>query len=300
VTTNDVHGALIVDKPEGPTSHDVVSRARRALGLRQVGHTGTLDPMATGLLALVLGHATRLSQFLVDHDKAYEATVRFGVRTNTWDRTGQVTAVADSLPAPTSTEVEAALAEQLGPQDQLPPAFSAKKVAGVRAYELAREGREVAVKPARVVLYEARLIDLSWPLARLTIRCSSGFYVRALADTLGQRLGHGGCLEALRRTASGTFRLDQAVPLTLLDTAPDACRARVIPLADLLPDLPSSRLNPEGLRRALNGNLVGPVHLEERAATGVLVRLLSPDGRLVAVARPGAEPGFLHPAVVLK
>ena len=301
-TSEPIHGVLVVDKPEGPTSHDVVSVARRALGTREIGHTGTLDPMATGVLALVLGHATRLTQFLVGHDKAYDATIRLGLATDTWDRTGTpAPSRGEAGPWPSSEDILAWLQAQLGAHDQLPPPYSAKKIGGVPAHELARKGREVAVKPARVVLHEAELVGIELPLVRVRLKCSAGYYVRALAHTLGQQLGCGACLEALRRTASGEFDLESAVTLADLDQCRDGARARVVPLEALLADLPTVRLNQDGLRRALNGNEVDPRHYDGMYPDGDgRVRLLTPEGRLVAIGNRLSPPGLLHPAVVLK
>ncbi|HEY3381678.1 MAG TPA: tRNA pseudouridine(55) synthase TruB [Vicinamibacterales bacterium] len=305
-----VDGVLVVDKPEGPTSHDIVAVARRALGVRAIGHAGTLDPMATGVLVLVIGRATRLAQFMSAHEKTYEATIRLGMATDTWDRTGvlvgEVTADAN-LPGP--AEVEAALQAFLGPQDQTPPRFSAKKIDGVRAHVLARRGRPVTVRTARVVVHELEVVRAGAPLVDIRVRCSAGFYVRALAEDLGRRLGCGGCLERLRRTESGRFSLEDAVPLDWLSAQPARALARLVPLEGLLAEHPAIVLNEEGLRRALHGNDIGPGDVAARhaspvqdaaAATGAVIRLLAPDGTLVGIARPSDRPGVLHPVVVLK
>lgn len=296
-------GVLVVDKPEGPTSHDVVARARRALGVRQVGHTGTLDPMATGALALVIGRATRLAQFLSAREKTYQARVRLGVTTDTWDRTGTPlgASVADSS-LPDAAAIERTLERFLGEHAQLPPPYSAKKVAGVRAYELARKGKAVAVEAVRVTLHSARIDALEAPLVELTVTCSAGFYVRALAHELGRQLGCGACLDALRRTASGSLSVDDGVTLEALERRPEEAVARILPIDRALPDLPFAVLNEAGIRRALHGNEVGPAELAEPLDTRGLteVRLLDADRRLLAIARPAGRPGVLHPAVVLK
>jgi tRNA pseudouridine55 synthase len=314
-------GVLVIDKPDGPTSHDVVARARRALGVRQVGHTGTLDPMATGVLALVVGRATRLAQFLAGREKRYLAEIRLGIVTDSWDRTGAVLRQADhDAPLPGRAEVEAALRAFLGPHDQVPPPYSAKKVGGVPSYELARRGRAIAIAPARVTLHAATVEAFAPPIVRVGLTCSAGFYVRALADTLGARLGCGACLETLRRTASGSFGLEDAVPLARLEDSPAAALERLIPPERTLPDFPAVTLTDEGVKRALHGNDVrrsdvldpgSGTRIEARgwrSSTGegggsppeaAFVRLLWPDGRLLAVARPSPEAGVLHPAVVL-
>jgi tRNA pseudouridine55 synthase len=296
-----VDGVLVVDKPEGPTSHDVVARARRALGIRSIGHTGTLDPMATGVLVLVVGRATRLAQFLSGHRKTYDAVVRLGLVTDTWDRTGARVPGPDG-PLPSPADVARTLDGFLGASPQVPPPYSAKKVDGVRAHVLARRGRAVAVEPAMVELHEARVTGADIPLVRMTVVTSAGFYVRSLVHELGQALGCGACLEALRRTASGSFDLGQAVGLGLVERDPGAAVGRMVPLEGLLPDLPAVVLDEDAARRAGHGNevevpcAVGQVP----APDGGIVRLMAPDGSLLAIARTTGRPGVLHPAVVLR
>jgi tRNA pseudouridine55 synthase len=203
---------LLVDKPEGPTSHDVVAAARRALGMPRVGHTGTLDPFASGLLLLVVGPATRLSTFLTGMDKSYRAEVRLGVTTDTLDREGVVVAESEGWESLDEAALESALERLRGPLLQRPPAYSAKKVAGEAAHRKARRGEPVRLEPVRVTVHELRLDRLDPPRVELAVRCSSGTYVRALARDLGEALGVGGHLTALRRTAVGPFRVEDAVP----------------------------------------------------------------------------------------
>jgi tRNA pseudouridine55 synthase len=292
-----VDGVLVVDKPEGPTSHDVVARARRALGIRSIGHTGTLDPMATGVLVLVVGRATRLAQFLASHRKAYDAVIRLGLVTDTWDRTGTPLPAA-AAPLPSPVDIECALAGFLGTGPQLPPPYSAKKVDGVRAHVLARRGRPVDVEPAIVGLFEARVSGIDLPLVRLTLLTSAGYYVRSLVHELGRRLGCGACLEGLRRTASGEFDLAQAVPLAELERDPAAASSRFVPMNAVLPELPAVVLDEEDARRAGHGNEIDVgVAFSGRPEA---VRLMARDGSLLAIARPSGRPGVLHPAVVLK
>jgi tRNA pseudouridine55 synthase len=291
-----VDGLLVVDKPEGPTSHDVVGRVRRALGTRAIGHTGTLDPMATGVLVLLVGRATRLARFLASHRKTYEAVVRLGVVTDTWDRTGTpVGTPARSLPAP--ADIERALAAFIGLAPQLPPPYSAKKVDGVRAHVLARRGGAVAVEPSVVELHEARVTATAVPLVHLSLVTSAGYYVRALAHELGRSLGCGACLEALRRTASGAFERSGAVGLAAIERDPGAASRRMVPMAGLLPELPAVTLDEAAAARAAHGN---EVFVGEWDGQAPAVRLFAPGGELLAVARAGTRPGFLHPAVVLK
>lgn len=299
-----MNGVLVVDKPEGPTSHDVVARGRRLLGTRAVGHAGTLDPMATGVLVLVVGRATRLAQFLSGQPKAYDATIRLGRSTDTWDRTGR------DLPHegrrevrwPDREEIDSRLAAFVGTHPQVPPPFSAKKIEGVRAHVLARRGTAVAVGPSVVDLLECRLTGVSLPLLTVRVRCSAGYYVRSLANDLGEALGCGACLEELRRTSSGSFTIGDAVALADLEADPALAASRVVPPERLLLNLPSVVLDGEAARRAAHGNDVAvPAAAPESGAAGAAaVRLLAPDGSLLAVARPTATPGILHPAVVLK
>jgi tRNA pseudouridine55 synthase len=295
-------GALVLDKPDGPTSHDVVARCRRALQTRAIGHTGTLDPMATGVLVLVIGRATRLAQFLSGQPKSYDATFRLGLTTDTWDRTGTALAAREPCDMPDEASIAAALAGFVGRHPQVPPPYSAKKIEGVRAHVLARRGETVAVEPAMVELLECELLAMESPLCRIRLRSSAGYYVRSLVNDLGQALGCGACLEALRRTASGGFSLADAVGLAAVEEDPAGAEARMVPLEHLLPDLPAIRLDEENARRAGHGNEV-PVPQgcgEPEVADSAAVRLLAPDGRLLGVAKPAGRPGFLHPAVVLK
>jgi tRNA pseudouridine55 synthase len=207
-------GVIVVDKPEGLTSHDVVAAARRLLGEKRIGHTGTLDPLATGVLPLACGRATRLVRFLTASDKEYEATILFGVTTDTLDVTGEET--GRSARAPARDEVVVALRTFEGEQMQVPPAYSAKKIAGRRAYELARRDEPVALAPVGVRVSRIELVEYGHDRCCISLTCSSGFYVRALVRDLGEQCGTGATLEALRRTRSGDFTLDEAVDLDTL------------------------------------------------------------------------------------
>jgi tRNA pseudouridine55 synthase len=295
-------GVLVVDKPEGPTSHDVVTWCRRRLGVSAVGHTGTLDPMATGVLVLVLGKATRLARFLSGQSKAYDATIRLGVSTDTWDRTGVAARPAYGGAWPSREAVEASLSGLAGQRAQRPPPFSAKKIGGERAHRLARRGEAVAIEPATVRLHACEIVEFEPPVLRVRLGCSAGFYVRSLAQEIGERLGCGACLERLCRTASGAFTLAEAADLSALDADPAAAVARLVPLERLLPEFPAVSLDEAGARRAAHGNEVAaPGAAAGSLPAGAdLVRLLAPDGRLVAIARTADRPGFLHPAVVLQ
>jgi tRNA pseudouridine55 synthase len=294
-------GVLVVDKPAGLTSHDIVAIARRALHERRIGHTGTLDPLATGVLPLVCGRATRLVRFFALSDKDYIATVRFGVSTDSYDITGVETARSGHVP--TLHAVEAALTSLRGEYLQVPPAFSAKKVGGERAYTRARRDERVTLAPVPVRVARAELVELAGASARMAITCSAGFYVRSFAHSLGELVGTGACLESLRRTRSGEFTLDQATTVDELRQSSIALTRRWVPLERLLPRLPSVRLGPEGRRRVAHGQMLGSPHV--LAGSGVLpgpdtwIRLIDEEGRLVALGTPDQTGEFLHPAVVL-
>jgi tRNA pseudouridine55 synthase len=290
-----VDGALVVDKPAGLTSHDVVAAVRRRLGGAKIGHTGTLDPMATGVLTLLVGRATRLAQFMASATKSYDARVRFGWATTTYDALGE--AVGDVVDAPVdAAALERALDAFRGTFAQRPPAFSAKKVDGHRAYDLARADKAPELAPVEVTVHHLAVLAVDGGTADLRLTCSAGFYVRSLAHDLGVALGCGAHLAALRRTASGPFTLEGAASLGDL-LAEGATPARyVMPMADLLPDLPAVRLDPAALERVGRGQEVTAPGL---AAATPLARLLAPDGALAAIGRPGSRPGVLHPVVVV-
>ena len=298
---HDLSGVLVVDKPEGPTSHDIVALARRVLGISRIGHTGTLDPLATGVLPLVLGRATRLAQFLTASDKSYDATIVFGRRTDTYDVKGRQTASSDARPA--GADIETALAGFRGGFTQTPPAYSAKNIDGERAYELARTGKDSRPHPVAVTVHRLDLIEFDGERARLSMDVSAGFYVRALANDLGDSLGCGAVLSSLRRTRSGEFDLGAAVPLDeVLRASRTALSARIIPMSDLLADVPAVRLRSDvEVLRVRNGVEMGPGDLlAPIEPLPPVARLLGPDGRLVALARPGLSRGFLHGWVVLE
>jgi tRNA pseudouridine55 synthase len=300
-----VNGVLVVDKPAGITSHDVVAVARRALGERSIGHTGTLDPLATGVLPLAIGKATRLVRFLTASDKDYDAVIRFGRATDTYDVTGDTT--SESPMRPTRTAVEIGLLALSGSYDQMPPPYSAKKVDGRRAYAMARRDQAVDLKPAPVTVSRAVLTAFDDDTASVSLTCSSGFYVRSFAHELGRRLGIGACLDALRRTRSGSFALAQAVRLEELTTsAAEALQPKIIACTELLTEYPAVRLNDQGLVYVAHGRDLGPAQLATRQAVVPMaspavpwVRVLDPRGTLVALATPDASSGSLHPSIVL-
>ena len=295
-------GALILDKPEGMTSHDVVDRVRRILGTRRVGHIGTLDPFATGVLVVCLERATRLAQFLVHLDKEYEATVRLGFATDTQDRTGkQITPLAASN-AVSMEDVSRMLNEFIGPQLQTPPMFSAKKVAGERLYQAARAGREVERKPVPVVVHAIELrsgiSDQSDGTRDFKVRvnCSSGTYVRTLAHDIGNRLGVGAHLGELRRNAVGHFNIAKALTLEALETKSGRELADVIVApVEMLVYLPAVRLAPRDVEMIGHGRPV-EVSMDD---VGSLVRICDQEGVLIAVGSYEAGSRLLRPRIVL-
>ena len=299
-------GLLIIDKPAGPTSHDVVSRMRRVLHERRIGHTGTLDPMATGVLLLVVGRATRLAKFLSACDKSYEAVVRLGFSTDTADAEGRPIGLFFHGPLPARKVIDAALAGFRGTFLQQPPAFSAKKIDGTRSYKLARAHPALPAlpTPASVTAHAIDIVSIDGDAVTLRVDCSAGFYVRSLAHDLGQRLGIGGHLASLRRTRTGDFTVDQAVSLDTAERDPQDAIDAMIPPADMLPGLASVTLTAEGVLRAVHGR-----ELEMDGGAGMttsasaresgFVRLLDQSGQLVGIAEPTEAPGILHPSVVL-
>ncbi len=296
-----IDGVLIVDKPVGPTSHDVVATTRRALQLRRVGHTGTLDPLASGVLPLVLGRATRLARYLTASDKEYRATLRFGIETDSYDSAGRVTHESGAVPS--RDAVIAALQAFRGEFEQLPPSFSAKKIEGERAYRLARKATPVALTPVRVIAHTLELVAFEPPRAHIRLVCSAGFYVRSLAHDIGRAVRTGAILDGLVRTRSGAFSLTDAVALSELAAAGrDVLAVRVIPVERLLLDLPAVHLTADGVQRVSHGQELRPSDWEGNAAGPIApaIRLFAPDGRMLGMAEPSKTHGFLHPAVVIR
>jgi tRNA pseudouridine55 synthase len=299
------HGVMVVDKPAGPTSHDVVDRVRRALGVRKAGHTGTLDPFATGVLPVCLGKATRLARFLTGTDKTYRAIVRLGFATTTDDLTG------DPLGPPRPTDVpeealETACRGLTGALMQAAPAFSAKWVQGRRAYDLARVGIETPRPVSPITVHALTVLGSEGDRIEIEVRCSAGTYIRALARDLGEALGTGGHLVALRRTVSGPFTMTDAVAWDEIGPA-----APMTPMAHLLGDLPAATVSADGLEALRHGRSLERRHVAAGFPAGpppARMRILDDAGMLVALAVPrGFEeppPGLtldpvLHPDIVL-
>ena len=281
----------MVDKPSGLTSHDVVAAARRALGQPRIGHAGTLDPLATGVLVLLLGQATRLAQYLSSAHKTYLATIAFGQATSTYDAEGTPVGPSSDQMVPREA-VERTLAHFRGRHQQVPPAVSAKKVGGTRAYELVRSEQPVALAPVEVEVTNLELVAFEPPTVQVRVTASAGFYVRTLAHDLGSRLGVGGHLAALRRERSGAFGLSESIGFERLVSDPAAADA-VVPMAELLPGWPAVRLTPAECERVRQGQ---PVAIERPGAPGK-VRLLGPDDRLAGLA--DCRGAILHPVLVL-
>jgi tRNA pseudouridine55 synthase len=283
--TRDGGGLLLVDKPAGMTSHDAVAIVRRAAKTRRVGHTGTLDPFATGLLVVLMGRGTRLIPYVDGEPKVYEATIRFGSETDTDDGTGEV--VREAAP-PSDQAISEAIGQLTGDIDQLPPAYSAKKVGGVRAYDAARKGTALTLAPARVSVHEWTLLERTATDLRVRVTCGGGTYIRALARDLGRLSDSAAHLTELRRVKSGPFDVKDAVTV-------DAIRAgslRAQPLLAGVASLPAQRLESDELRRALHGNTISA------RVEGSRVALLDDQETLIAVAdRVGED---LHPALVLR
>jgi tRNA pseudouridine55 synthase len=310
-------GLLLIDKPAGPTSHDVVARMRQALHEPRIGHTGTLDPAASGLLPLVLGRATRLARFLSASDKTYDAHLRLGIATDSGDAHGRRMGDDHAGRLPSRDVIEQALDAFRGTYLQQPPAFSAKKIGGQRSYRLARRARlESAsatgpsagpVRPpaARVTVNEIEIVKYEGADLGLIVTCSAGFYVRSLAHDLGQRLGTGAHLAALRRTRAGMFAVGEAIELATAERDPGRALTALIPLPDMLPGWSAAVLTADGVRRARDGRDLGPADFHDtfdafRGSPPAFVRLMDSDGELVGIAEPAGTRGLLHPSVVLR
>lgn len=297
----DVTGFLVVDKPEGPTSHDVVARIRRLLGTRRVGHTGTLDPMATGVLVLCIGRATRLARFLAAAEKHYTGRIRLGWETDTLDRTGRP--IGAPRPCPDdAARIALAMQQLTGRREQLPPAFSAKRIDGVRAHRIARRGDPRTPPPAVVEVRIFRLVALQDAEVEFEVHCSSGTYVRSLARELGEALGCGGHLTALRRTRSGEFDIDSAWSLDRLEVlaARGAAAEAILPTGSVALGMPAVRAETGAARRLAQGQPLAPgVWSGALPAGAVQCRILGPEGGLLAVADVDPAGGRLLPRVVL-
>jgi tRNA pseudouridine55 synthase len=278
---------LLVDKPAGYTSHDLVAIARGATRTRRIGHTGTLDPFATGLLVLLIGQATRLAQYVDGEPKIYETTIAFGSETDTDDVTGAATR---SAPPPDDAAIDAAIRSLTGPLDQMPPDYSAKQTGGVRAYDAARKGKPLVLEAARVTVHRWTILSRDASTLTARIECSGGTYIRSLGRDLGRITGSAAHLSSLRRIASGRFDVGDACPLEALREQ----RYHLLPMRDAIASMPVQTLTPDEVARVSHGN---PVIASIDGARGALV---APGGQLVAIAnRDGAswQPATVFPHV---
>lgn len=296
-------GILILDKPAGPTSHDMVARARKIFATKRVGHTGTLDPFATGVLVLLIGQATRLLQFLEDDEKEYEARVRFGFETDTADLTGKP--IGEAMPEKAvaarvrQTDWNAILSRFRGSIEQVPPMYSAKKISGKKLYELARQGLEVERKPIKIDIPEIEISlndpTLSPTEAFLRVRCSAGTYVRTLAEDIGRVADLGAHLVSLRRTRAGRFELKDAVSLDNL-LAAESPEEFLKPMNEAVGHFPVFELTDTRIGPTLNGM---PTRVRGKIfVSGEWVRLTDRSGRLLAMAKYDETENMLRPKIV--
>ncbi len=291
-------GAIIVNKPEGWTSHDAVNKVRRLVGTRSVGHLGTLDPMATGVLPLVVGKATRLAQFYTRSDKVYDAVVRFGYSTDTYDRDGEATSPV-TQPEIAREQLEPLLEQFRGAIQQTPPPISAKKIGGTPAYKLARKNQPVDLKPVEVTIYRLDLLECSGSEARMIVHCSAGTYLRALANDLGKLIGCGAFLNTLKRTRAGDFTIEQARTMDQLEgfASEDRMIEAIIPASEMLPEMPTEfvdTLTTTFIRQGRDFR-VSPFRVRPGSK---FVKAVGQHGELVAIGE-FKLPNLYHPMLVL-
>jgi tRNA pseudouridine55 synthase len=286
------HGLLVVDKPAGMTSRAVVNRLQRWFPRRTpLGHTGTLDPLATGVLVVCVGVATRLAEYVQRMDKVYHARLRLGARSDTLDADGTITPAAGVQP-PDRAAIERALEGFRGRQAQVPPAYSAAKVGGRRAYALARRGQEVRLAPRTIEIYDLRILRYDFPHVELEVHCGTGTYIRSLARDLGETLGCGALIETLRRIRVGPFSADEAITLDM-DAA--TARSHLVPLNSAVVDLPKLSITPAEADRLGRGQII-PLSNADLADGDAAA--LDPSGHLVAVVH--IREGQAHPAKVFR
>lgn len=299
-------GLIIIDKPGGCTSHDIVLRIRKITGIKRVGHAGTLDPEATGVLLVAVGQATRFFPYLSRQEKTYQGTIRLGYATDTYDASGRP--ISEERPGdPPKKAVLAAMKSLEGDILQVPPPYSAKKLRGEPAYRLARARREFQLEPVPVRIRSFALRRYAPPFAEFEVRCSSGTYIRSLAHDIGQRLGCGAHLHSLRRTSVGPYAAEAALSLAAVEEAADAGRLAetLIPLERLLPEVPAVIIRQEFLPRLKNGSPLLPDHLAPASAGALsgtdagLFRVIDDSGKLHALAKPSAGRGRLQPFFVI-
>lgn len=296
---NAISGVLVVDKPIGMTSHDVVNAVRFGTGIRRAGHTGTLDPRASGVLVILVGPAVRLSEYVSASDKRYQAIIRMGASTDTFDADGRFTRQLQPAINVAEQQFEDALKNFVGEIEQTPPPYSAVKVRGRRAYDMARRGEPVALPPRKINVYHLEVLEWAPPEAVVDVHCSSGTYVRSLANDLGETLGTGAYLVGLRRTKSGRFSLRDATPLRKLQ---ESFRAGnwyqyLIPAAEALGDWPAVELNPDQVEAVKHGHRI-PADPADRPGINNLVRGVSMAGELVTLMELDATTSEWQPKKV--
>lgn len=275
-------GVLVIRKEEGYTSHDVVAKLRGILHMKRIGHTGTLDPAAVGVLPVVLGKATKLSEFLTDKQKTYEAVLRLGVVTDTQDMTGTV--LETNSVEVTKEQLVEVLESFLGEQEQIPPMYSALKVDGKKLYELAREGKEIERKARPVCFYDISILDCAFPLVRFSVTCSRGTYIRTLCHDIGQKLGCGGCMEELKRTKSGVFTLEESLTLDEVRalTEEGTLDSHIHEIEEILSEYPRVCVKEEADRFLRNGNCLVPENFDSECKDSC-VRVCLSDGTFLGL-----------------
>ena len=275
-------GILVIRKEKGYTSHAVVAKLRGILHMKKIGHTGTLDPAAEGVLPVALGRGTRLVELLTEKEKTYEAVLRLGVSTDTQDMTGTI--LSEKPVTVTEEEVRETVASFVGEQMQVPPMYSALKVGGKKLYELAREGKTIERKPRPVVFYEIRILDMDLPLVRISVTCSKGTYIRTLCNDIGEKLGCGGAMEELLRTQSGNFTLEESMTLSQVEeaVANGTIGEKIVSIEDVLSMYPALICTPEGDRLLGNGNPV-PEELVQGGSREEKVRMYKSSGNFTGI-----------------
>ena len=294
-------GILITDKPAGMTSHDVVNRVRRILKTKKVGHTGTLDPFATGVLVMLVGKATRLAQFVDKDEKEYEAVIRFGFETDTGDRTGSPKSKVQSPKSLRKEDIESVLPQFRGEIEQIPPMYSAKKVAGRKLYEHARKGVEIVREPVKVTIRKLEIVDptqIIEPFSEVRIRvvCSAGTYIRTLAEDIGRAVGVGAHLDALRRTRAGRFSIADATTLGDMEKSDDPT-AFLLPLEEVVGHIKGFVLEETRVKKTIRG--LSTRIDQDGFENGESVKMLAPNGEIVAIGIFDADESCIRPKIVL-
>ena len=291
-------GVLVLDKPAGISSHGAVQKLRRLTGIKRIGHLGTLDPLGTGVLPMIVGRATRLAQFFSHHERTYEAVIRFGFSTDSYDADGEATSEPQDVTL-SEARLKDLLPQFTGKLMQTPPPISAKKIDGVPAYKLTRKNKPVRLEPAAVHVFEFELLGVEADRAEVRVRCSTGTYMRSLAHELGQQLGVGAHVESLRRTAMGEFTIDNAHTLEELEALRDEGKLddAFLRAESLLPEIPTERVDDITAGRIAHGRDFRVSAFGNRQGAR-LVKAIAPDGRLLAIAE-AKLPLLYHPIVVL-